>query len=125
MHKLKPLLRYFRPYRFALAGGIFAIVLTASIGLVMPLVVGRAVDALREEVTRETLLRYAGLLIAVTVCQGIFQFTQRLVLVTVSRRVEYDLGNDFFLHLAKLHPAFFQDSSLVSTMNVLMSLSNG
>ena len=107
MHKLIPLGRYFKPYRIRLVCGIAAIVTTALLGLVAPLVIGRAIDALREAVTREGLLTYAALLLGVTAVQGVFQFTQRLVLVTLSRKMEYDLGNDYFAHLEKLHPSFY------------------
>jgi len=111
LHKLIPLGRYFRPYRVRLACGIAAIVATALAGVVAPLVIGRAIDALREEITRQALFTYGGLLLGVTAVQAIFQFTQRLVLVTLSRKMEFDLGNDYFSHLAKLHPGFYNDYS--------------
>lgn len=111
MHKLIPLGRYFRPYRLRLVCGIAAIVGAALSGVLGPLVIGRAIDALREEVTRQTLFTYSGLLLGITAVQAVFQFTQRLVLVTLSRKMEFDLGNDYFSQLERLHPGFYNDYS--------------
>ena len=108
MHKLRPLLPYFLPYRLSLAGGMTAIVFQASIGLLAPLVVGWAVDVLREEVSWTTLLRFALLLLGVTLAQGFFQFAQRLILVRMSRHIEYDLANDYFGQLERLDSDFYQ-----------------
>jgi ABC-type multidrug transport system fused ATPase/permease subunit len=57
MHRLKPLLPYFRPYRRQLLGGLAAILAAAVLGLAAPILVGGAVDALRREVSALTLLR--------------------------------------------------------------------
>jgi ATP-binding cassette subfamily B multidrug efflux pump len=107
LRKLILLKPYFRPYRTRLAIGMVAIVLAAVGGLAAPLIVGGAVDTLREDLSRGALVRYGALLLGVTFLQGIFSFTQRRLLVTMSRDIEYDLGNHFFGHLEKLHPAFF------------------
>jgi ATP-binding cassette subfamily B protein len=108
MHQLIPLLAYFRPYKRHLAGGVLAIVGAAFLGLLTPLVVGRAVDALGQGVTSEALAAYGALLVGITLCQGIFSFAQRMTLVTLSRHVEYDVGNDVFRQLARLDAGFFQ-----------------
>lgn len=109
MKSLLPLLPYFRPYLRHFVGGVLAILATALVGLMAPLVIGRALDSLRGGVSRETLLGYGALLVGIALVQGIFSFLQRLVLVTMSRHVEFDLGNDFFRHLERLHPGFYQD----------------
>lgn len=105
------LLTYFRRYRWKLVPGVLCVLLAAGIGLLAPLVVGGAVDTLREEITRENLLRYAGMLIAIAFGQGVFMFLQRQILVTMSRDIELDLRNRFFAHLERLSLRFFQDSS--------------
>ena len=111
MHKLAGLLPYFRPYRARLAAGIVSIFLGASVGLLSPLLVGRAIDALKDDISRRVLVQYGLLLIGVTIVQGIFSFSQRMLLVTMSRQIEYDLGNDFFRHLERLDPAYYQRNS--------------
>lgn len=102
---------YFRRYRWKLVPGVVSVLFSAGIGLLMPLVVGGAVDTLREEITRETLLLYGGLLVAVAFGQGVFMYLQRKILVTMSRDIEFDLRNRFFAHLERLSLGFFQNSA--------------
>ncbi len=111
MNKLKPLLPYLGRYRWTLFVGIFYIFVTAILGLLSPLVIGRAIDALYEDITRRTLLWYGLVIIAISAIRGIFQFLQRKVLVTMSRCIEFDLLNEVFSHLESLHQGFFQKSS--------------
>ena len=110
MNKLKPLFPYLRPYRRSLYAGIFFIVATAAIGLVSPLVIGRAIDLLQEDITRRSLLTYALILVAINLLRGICQYFHRMILVSMSRRIEFDLRNEFFGHLEKMHLGFFQKS---------------
>ena len=107
MHQLVPLFAYFRPYRHYLVGGVLAIVASATLGLLSPVVIGRAVDALREQPTSQALMSYGALLLTITLGQGVFSFTQRMVLVSMSRHIEYDIGNDIFGRLEGLHSGFF------------------
>ena len=53
-------------------------------------------------------LLYAGLLILIALTQGVFLFTQRRLLINMSRDIEYDLRNDFYAHLQKLPFEFYQ-----------------
>ena len=45
---------------------------------------------------------------AIALVQGVFLFTQRRVLINMSRHIEYDLRNDFYSHLQKLPFEFYQ-----------------
>jgi len=109
MKQLLQLSPYFRPYRRHLIGGVTCILITAVVGLMGPLVIGQALDSLRSDVTSDTLFFYGALLVGIALVQGAFNFGQRLVLVTMSRNIEYDLARDFFGHLEKLHLGFYQD----------------
>ena len=62
---LRPLLPYLKRYRWSYAAGTVCVFLTNGIWILFPLVIGRAVDDLREGVTRHKLLSYAGLLLAI------------------------------------------------------------
>lgn len=106
-----PLLPYFKPYRKRFWAGVLVTVATSALGLARPMIIGQAIDAMRSEVTRKTLLLYALVLVGFTIAQGIFRFGQRLLLVTMSRRIECDLRDDYFGHLLKLHHGYYQESS--------------
>jgi len=108
MRRLRSLLPYFRPYRRQLVGGLLAILAAAVLGLAAPLIVGGAVDALRRDVSTAALLRYGLLLLGVAALQGVFSYSQRMTLVSLSRDVEFDLRNDYFAQLERLPLQFFQ-----------------
>lgn len=107
MKRLRLLLPYLRRYPWHLAVGIVCIVLSVLFGLITPVLVGRAVDALWHEVAPGMLLRFGLLIIGATAIQGLFSFGQRRILVAMSRHIEYDLRQDFFAHLERQPPGFF------------------
>src|SRR5690606_25748406 len=66
------------------------------------------IDALsRPDITRGVILRYAGLVLLTALLGGVARFGMRQILNSVSRRVEYDLRNDFFRHLLRLDASFY------------------
>ncbi len=109
LQQLRYLLPFFRRYRRKLVVGILAILLSVALGMVSPLLVGWAVDAMRQEVAARTLAVFAAVLIGLAAVRGVFTYLQRMILVTMSRDIEYDLRNDYFAHLEKLPQRFFQD----------------
>jgi ATP-binding cassette subfamily B protein len=108
LRALRGLLPYFRPHRRALVGGMAAILASVVVGMASPLLVGGAVDSFRSAPSLATLLGYSGLLLLVAAVRGVFNYLQRMVLVTMSRDIEVDLRDDFFAHLLRLPPSFFQ-----------------
>ena len=87
---------YLRPHRRKLILGILAIAAGVLLGLVNPLLVGWAIDAVRRHVSGRALLGYAGLVVGCALVQGFFTYLQRMVLVAMSRDVEFDLRNVYF-----------------------------
>ncbi|MGI9105679.1 MAG: ABC transporter ATP-binding protein [Pyrinomonadaceae bacterium] len=110
MDDLKKFTRYFRPYQKELIAGIVCILASVVIGLFIPLLVGRAVDGLRADVTWAKLLSYALIILGVSLVSGVFLFLQRRILIGMSRHVEYDLRQDFYRHLQQLPLSFFQSN---------------
>ncbi len=108
MSPLKRLVRYALRYRQAFLLGLFCVVVTQGVALAAPIVLRYAVDDLTQSVTRAKLIQYAGLLLAIGLVGGVFRFLMRRVLIGASRQIEYDMRNDFFAHLEKLPPAYFQ-----------------
>ena len=52
-------------------------------------------------------LRFAGYLVGLALLKGIFQFWMRVILIGISRDIEYDLRNDLFRHLVDLSPDYY------------------
>ncbi len=110
MDDLKKFGLYFRPYKKELITGILCILASVVIGLFIPLLVGRAVDDLRADVTWAKLTRYALTILGVSLVSGTFLFLQRRILIGMSRHVEFDLRQDFYRHLQQLPLSFFQSN---------------
>ncbi len=106
---VRRLLPYFHRHLRSLAIGFGCILATTAIQLLGPWVLKFAVDDLTSGVTRAKLLYYAAVLFAIALAGGIFRFLMRKVIIGVSRHMEYDLRNDFFRHLQRLPPAFYQE----------------
>src|SRR5438477_4903765 len=105
---LRPLLPYVKRYRWAYIFGSICVLFTNGIWILFPLVIGKAADDLHQGVTRHKLLVYAGLLLAIAVTKGIFQFLTRWVVIGISRDIEFDLRNDLFARLEDLSYSYYQ-----------------
>ncbi len=108
LKSLRPLLPYLKRYRWGYAAGTLCVFLTNGIWILFPLVIGHAADDLHQGVTRHKLLVYAGLLLAIAVTKGIFQFLTRWIVIGVSRDIEFDLRNDLFARLEGLSYSYYQ-----------------
>jgi len=108
LKSLRPLLPYLKRYRWGYVAGTLCVFLTNGIWILFPLVIGRASDDLHEGVNRHKLLLYAGLLLAIAVSKGIFQFLTRWIVIGVSRDIEFDLRNDLFARLEGLSYSYYQ-----------------
>src|SRR5579863_9460382 len=105
---LVPLLPYIKRYRWGYITGSLCVLLTNGIWVLFPLILGRASDDLHSGVTRHKLLVYAGLLLAIAVTKGIFQFLTRWIVIGISRDIEFDLRNDLFARLEDLSYSYYQ-----------------
>jgi ATP-binding cassette, subfamily B, multidrug efflux pump len=109
MTPFKRLVRYFAPYRKVLVFGVACVFMTNVFKLAAPYVLRQAVDDLLANIS-ESRFSSALTLVAITVAQGLFLFSQRRALINMSRHVEYDLRNDFYAHLQKLPFQFYQNN---------------
>jgi len=98
---------YLWRYRRGLAVGLGALVLKDFAGAAQPLVIRAAVDALAHAFGLSRLLRFAALLVGLALIKGIFQYWMRVIIIGISRDIEYDLRNDLFRHLVDLSPDYY------------------
>jgi ATP-binding cassette subfamily B protein len=106
--RLKPLAPYLKRYWKQLAWGGVAVVLYNVIKVVLPMVIGHAIDDLKNEVTEQKIIHHTVLLLVVAVFSAIFLFTTRQVIIGASREIEYDLRNDLFVNLERQSASFYQ-----------------
>jgi ATP-binding cassette subfamily B protein len=113
---VKPLLRlkpYLARYRRTLLWGLVTVVLSNLFTVAQPLIIGRAIDALKDGLTGHSIdmggvLLYAGIVVGCSLVAGIFTFLTRQTIIVVSRHIEFDLRNTFLSHIQKLSYSFFQ-----------------
>src|SRR5262249_52455175 len=92
-------------YRAGLAVGGVCLIVKDLAQAGQPLMIRGAVDALGAPGTG--FVRYAALLIGLALLRSFFQYWMRVILIGISRDIEYDLRNDLFRHLVKLSPDFY------------------
>src|SRR6201992_2153595 len=98
---LKTLGPYPKRYRRGFFWGGVSVVLSNAIWILFPQVLRVAIDDLNHGVTQQKILRYAGLLVAVSLAKGIFLFLTRWIIIGISRDIELDLRNDLFQQLER------------------------
>jgi ATP-binding cassette subfamily B multidrug efflux pump len=105
---LRPLVPYLKRYRGGLFWGGLCVLFNNGIWILFPQVLRRAVNDLHAGPTRQKLLTYALLIIAIALIKGTFQFLTRWVVIGISRDIEFDLRNDLFAHLERLSYSYYQ-----------------
>jgi ATP-binding cassette subfamily B protein len=105
---LRPLVPYLKRYRSGLVWGGLCVLFNNGVWILFPQVLRRAVNDLHSGVTRQKLLTYALLILAIALIKGIFQFLTRWVVIGISRDIEFDLRNDLFAHLERLSYSYYQ-----------------
>ncbi|HSJ30091.1 MAG TPA: ABC transporter ATP-binding protein [Longimicrobiales bacterium] len=108
MSELRSVLPYVRPYAAGITAGLVLIVVSNGFGILVPWLIGRAIDALYvPDTTRTELLRFAAFVIGAALLSGAARFGMRQLLNAISRRIEADLRDAFFAHLIRLDATFF------------------
>ncbi|RMH73845.1 MAG: ABC transporter ATP-binding protein [Gemmatimonadetes bacterium] len=137
IQELKTLLKYIPAYKIPLMLGIGAIVMNQAFALLSPRFIKYAIDSLNPESIHDThgelpgigflvvkivqylnqlevnarMMGYAVAIIISVIIAGIFRYWMRQTIIVTSRKIEYDLRNDFFAHLQRMSMSFFQKYS--------------
>ena len=102
------LLPYVVRYRRAFLLGLICVVLSSIFQLLGPWVLKFAIDDLSRAVTRQKLVTYATLILAVSCVRSVFLFLMRRIIIGASREIEYDIRNEFFARLQQMPLAYYQ-----------------
>jgi ATP-binding cassette subfamily B protein len=104
---VKPLFPFLRPYLGRYMHGFAVLLGDLVFWVAVPQIISHAVDDLQIAVTSDKLIFYAGLLVAAALCKAYFLFSTRMILIGISRDVEYDLRNHLYRHLTRLSLSYF------------------
>ncbi|GAC1682755.1 MAG: ABC transporter ATP-binding protein [Gemmatimonadaceae bacterium] len=107
MKSLYRLLPYYSPYRRTLAGGLVLVVAGSAAVSVIPWLLRMAIDAVQAGDDLRRVWQLAAAMIAVGLAGGTMRYGMREMLNGLSRRIEFDLRNDLFTHLARLDARYF------------------
>jgi ATP-binding cassette subfamily B protein len=94
-------------YRRGLALGMGSLLLKDIISASLPLIIRGGVDSLTSGFKIEIVVKFAAILVGLSLLKGIFQYWMRVILIGISRDIEFDLRNQLFSHLVKLSSDFY------------------
>lgn len=98
---------YLARYRGRIALGVGALVAKDLAGAGVPLLMKWAIDSLTAGAALGRVGWLAAAVVGLSLLKGVFMYWMRVILVGVSRDVEYDMRNDMFAHLVRLDGAFY------------------
>src|SRR5271155_112507 len=107
LERLKPLAPYLRRYWKNLAWGGVAVILYNTIKVLIPIVIGHAIDDMQHGVTEAKVIHHTLRLLVIAALSAIFLYITRQVIIGASREIEFDLRNDLFSNLERQAPSFY------------------
>jgi len=95
--------------------GLITVIISNLFAVATPWFIGEAVDELKRGLEAQSLghtdlLWYSGLVVGFSIIAGVMLFFTRQTIIVVSRKIEYDLRNDFLSHIQKLPLSYFQNT---------------
>ncbi len=101
---LKTVRGYLWRYRRGMFLGLACLLFKDIAQTAQPLMIRGAVDALGKSTA---FIRFAVCLAGLAIVKSVFQYWMRVIIIGISRDIEYDLRNDLFRHLASLSPDYY------------------
>ena len=105
---LRRLVPELRRHRVRLALGLSCLLATTLFSVANPWVLRHAIDDLTLAVTQQKLWLYAGAILGLIAVEGCFRYQMRMILIGISREMEYELRNAVLHRLTLLAPAYYQ-----------------
>ena len=119
LKRLRPLKPYLARYRRRYTVGLACLIIVQAVGIVPPLLIKAAIDAMSARVSSGKLLFYAAILLGIALGKAFFQFWMRWILIGISRDAEYDIRNDLFRHLMRLSARYYTETPTGELMSKL------
>jgi ATP-binding cassette subfamily B protein len=107
LDSIRPLFPYLKRYWKNLAWGGVAVICYNVVRVLLPLIVGHAVDDMSHGVTQAKILHHALRLLLVAALSAVFLYITRQVIIGASREIEFDLRNDLFSNLERQSAGFY------------------
>ena len=108
LRSLATLWPYMRRYRKGLSLGIASLLMKDALAAALPIVIKYGVDSLTRGFVLRVVLQLAALLISLSLVKGLFQYWMRVIIIGISRDIEFDLRNDLVPHLVDAIAGFLR-----------------
>jgi len=107
---------YLGQRKLQLVIGIVCAAATALASVVPPRFIGAIIDSLQSGTTFDTVVFLALASVAFSAAEAVFRGIARYLLLNLARQAEYEMRNDLFAHLQKMHLAYFQHQRIGDLM---------
>jgi ATP-binding cassette, subfamily B, multidrug efflux pump len=107
LERIKPLAPYLKRYWKSLAWGGAAVIAYNVIRVQLPLIIGHAIDDMKDGVTEAKIIYHVLRLLLVAGLSAIFLYITRQVIIGASREIEFDLRNDLFANLERQSAGYY------------------
>lgn len=117
---LRKLLPYLRPDRTTLIGAFCTILISTSLTLCIPILIGHTIDTYVTNNDYHGVLVSGGILLGVFLCTFVLSYLQTMLMGRVGQNILFRLRNDVFRRLQALPIAFFNQNKagdLISRIN--------
>jgi len=111
MKSLLKLNKYLLKYKSRLLLGFLFVILNNFFLVLTPKYIGQAIDILKSSKISNEIYHFIGFAVGSAIVSGVFMLLVRRTIIITSRRIEFDIKNDFYAHLQKLSLSFFKQRS--------------
>lgn len=109
-------LHYLGRHRSQLILGAVCVAAGSVAAVVPPRFIGEIVDGLNHGTTLDAIVRLALFSLLFSAFEAVFRAAGRYFMMNTSRFVEYDMRNDLFSHLQRMHLGYFQHQRIGDLM---------
>ena len=107
---------YVGRHRTQLLLGTLAVAAGSVAAVIPPRFVGQLIDGLNRGTTIDAIVRLALLALLFSGLEAVFRAAGRYFMMNTSRFIEYDMRNDLFAHLQRMHLGYFQHQRIGDLM---------
>jgi ATP-binding cassette, subfamily B, multidrug efflux pump len=105
---IKRLYPYCARYRFPLLAGIAVVAVMNLLYSRIPAITGKVIDTMfKPDMRMSEIWHYVAVICGLTMGGAVMQYLQRVLLIIPSWKIQYEFRNDFFKHLTRLSPSFY------------------
>lgn len=117
MSVLLRLIKYSWGHRWLLVGAYFTMIVATASALIVPYLLGTAIDEALQSGLKSNLLILAVVILVISILRGMFSYGQRYWTEELSQRAAFDIRNDFFKKLQSLSFGFHDQQQTGNLMS--------